>query len=130
VLPSPKASLAISPKPSASTAYNAKIQERLKHSAFADPNCNSWYKNEKGLITNNWADNVVAYQELTRKIDWEDWDVRGADGELLEQSGKTEWKRRVEETVVSDKFVLGGLILSAGVVILGALGRRGHTLLG
>lgn len=47
--------LALKPKPEVVKAYNEKVQEILNNSSFADPKCNSWYKNEEGRITNNWS---------------------------------------------------------------------------
>jgi cation diffusion facilitator CzcD-associated flavoprotein CzcO len=44
--------------------YNKEIQRKLQGSSFADPNCNSWYKNEEGVITNNWSGTVVEYQRV------------------------------------------------------------------
>jgi len=48
-------SLVLRPKPEVVDAYNREVQERLEKSSFADPKCNSWYKNEEGKITNNWS---------------------------------------------------------------------------
>jgi cation diffusion facilitator CzcD-associated flavoprotein CzcO len=44
--------------------YNQAMQEKLQTSSFADPKCNSWYKNEEGVITNNWSGNVIEYQKV------------------------------------------------------------------
>jgi hypothetical protein len=117
-------SIAISPKSSVVDAYNAEIQSRLAKSAFADPNCNSWYKNEAGLITNNWADAVIPYQERTSKISWEEYDVTGSGAEQCKGKGDLKWKRVVEETQVSDKAILAGFVVSAGAVAAAALYRR------
>jgi cation diffusion facilitator CzcD-associated flavoprotein CzcO len=45
--------ISLLPKSNVVRLYNDEIQARLSKSAFADPNCHSWYKNEAGLITNN-----------------------------------------------------------------------------
>jgi cation diffusion facilitator CzcD-associated flavoprotein CzcO len=56
-------SLCLQPEPQRIASYNADVQERLGKTAFADPGCNSWYKNDKGIITNNWYGTVVEYQK-------------------------------------------------------------------
>lgn len=47
--------LSLTPKPSRIEAFNEEIQGELRASTFNDPNCKSWYKNDAGLITNNWS---------------------------------------------------------------------------
>ncbi|RDW81899.1 hypothetical protein BP6252_03011 [Coleophoma cylindrospora] len=110
------ASLSIRPKEAVVHKYNGEIQERLSKSAFADPNCNSWYKNEDGLITNNWSDTVVKYQQRTSQIDWNDFEITGATHSGLKPQGKESWHRVVEETQVSNAMLLTGLLATAGVL--------------
>jgi hypothetical protein len=117
-------SIAIRPKASVAQQYNNEIQARLSQSAFADPNCNSWYKNEAGLITNNWADAVIPYQKRTSKISWDEYDFSGPGAEEFNRQGSLSWKRVVEETQVSNTAILTGLVLSAGAVTAGALYRK------
>jgi len=108
--------LALVPKPAAVDAYNAKLQKTLAASAFADPACNSWYKDPtSGLITNNWSGTVVEYQELLSKIEWADFEG----GQVVEEMRKekaAQLGRVVEETRVSDKLLVG---LSVAAVVLG-----------
>lgn len=95
----------------------------MNHSAFADPNCNSWYKNESGLITNNWAGTVIEYQEKTRVINWEDYEIRDRYAKIVKQTGETKWQRRYEETQISNGMILGSLALGVGAVVLSVLGK-------
>jgi len=115
--------ISIEPKSTVVKAYNDEIQARLSKSAFADPNCNSWYKNEAGLITNNWADAVIPYQKRTSIITWDDFEVSGSGAELCRKEGKTSWPRVIEETQVSNTVILAGLITAAGAVAAGAFSR-------
>jgi len=117
-------SISISVKPGVSKQYNNDLQSRLSKSAFADPNCNSWYKNEDGLITNNWSDAVIPYQEQTSSINWDEFEVSGVGAEKVVKEGRTSWARVVEETQVSNAVILGGLITAAAAVTAGALYRR------
>jgi hypothetical protein len=117
-------SISLSPRPQVAKQYNDELQARLGQSAFADPNSNSWYKNEAGLITNNWSDTVVTYQKKTNSIDWTDFEIGGSGAEVVRGEGKTSWKRVVEETQVSNTALLVGLATVAGVATAGTLYRR------
>jgi hypothetical protein len=121
------ARIGIMPKNSRNEQFNDKIQDILKESSFADPNCASWYKNEAGRITNNWSGTVVEYQEMLSRVDWEDFETTAEVGGRASGSengvsaskvvfghGKQETRigRVREETLVSNT-VLGFGVLSA-----------------
>ncbi|KAL5316140.1 hypothetical protein ACEPPN_017018 [Leptodophora sp. 'Broadleaf-Isolate-01'] len=116
--------LRIEPKSQVVEKYNSEIQTRLAKSAFADPNCNSWYKNEEGLITNNWADAVIPYQKRTSSINWDDYEISGSGAEVVKAEGTTKWARVIEETQVSNTAILVGLLTTAGAVAAGTLYRN------
>jgi hypothetical protein len=116
--------LRIEPKQKVVEDYNNEIQARLQKSAFADPNCNSWYKNEAGLITNNWSDAVIPYQKRTSSISWDDFEIGGTAAQDVETHGRTSWSRVVEETQVSNKVLLAGLVTAAGTVTASVLSRK------
>ncbi|XMA09622.1 hypothetical protein WAI453_002413 [Rhynchosporium graminicola] len=116
--------LKMEPQASVVEKYNSEIQSRLGDSAFADPNCNSWYKNEAGLITNNWAEAVIPYQKITSSITWDDYEVSGSAASEVKAEGTTKWSRVVEETQVSDTALLAGLLTTAGAIVAGALCRK------
>jgi hypothetical protein len=48
--------------------YNAALQRRLGGSVWATVD-KSWYKNEAGVITNNWAGSTIQYWWRTRRFD-------------------------------------------------------------
>jgi len=127
--------LSLSPKPAVVAAYNARIQAILQNSSFNDPDCNSWYKNEAGLITNNWSGTVVEYQKQLEEVDFGEYEVEGSGvGVVLKKEGGAREVRRVgrvrEETVVGDGWVavLGvvslGAVVAAGWVLRGSRGLR------
>jgi len=116
--------LRVEPKTTVVERYNREIQSRLAESAFADRNCNSWYKNEAGLITNNWADAVIPYQKRTSYINWNDYNITGPGAAEVKAEGTTKWARVVEETQVSNTALLAGLLTTAGAVAAGALYRN------
>lgn len=111
-------SLSLAPKSTVVEAYNEEVQQRLSKSTFADPNCTSWFKDEKGRITTNWCGSAVDYQERTNSIDLQDYNILGSAGAEMEGKGVVKWRRRVEETQISDRTLRLGAI---GVAVL-ALG--------
>jgi len=117
-------SLKIQPRPAVVKDYNQEIQARLSKSAFADPNCNSWYKNDAGLITNNWSDSVIPYQKRTSSINWDDFEISGTLAENLKREGKVAWSRVVEETQVSNAAIVAGMLSAAAAVSAVAFYRK------
>jgi hypothetical protein len=113
--------ISLSPKPEVVAAYNEKVQEVLLNSSFNDPNCNSWYKNEAGKITNNWSGTVVEYQQKLSNVDFDDFIVEGS---AAKPSGKAHVGRVVEETRISDRMITALGLLSVGAVAAGWLMRN------
>ncbi|KAK4561765.1 hypothetical protein LTR86_004444 [Recurvomyces mirabilis] len=110
-------SLSLRPKDEKVKAYNERVQEVLKNSSFNDSTCNSWYKNEQGMITNNWSGTVVEYQEILSKVDYNDYIAEGSGKAIVERQKSLKVGRVVEETQVSDKALLAlGLVSTAAVV--------------
>jgi hypothetical protein len=116
-------SLTITPKKERVAEYNKTIQKVLQNSSFADPNCMSWYKDEKtGLITNNWSGTVVDYQKMLSEVDWSDYDVSGNGAEGLGEGKTTRIGRVVEETMVSYRTM--GLTAVSLLAVAGGLALR------
>lgn len=107
--------LSLQPKPQKLKEYNAQIQSELLNSSFNDPNCNSWYKNEKGIITNNWSRTVVNYQQMLADVNYDDYDVEGSGAKIVMDKPKLHLGRVKEESSVSDRtlMLLGGLSTAA-----------------
>lgn len=126
---SPPQTLALSPKPAVVKSYNARIQAVLQKSSFNDPSCNSWYKNEAGLITNNWSGTVVEYQKQLECVDFGDYEVEGTGVDVVRGGGEVRKVGRVrEETVVSDKWMAALGVLSVGAVAAGWAMRNSRGL--
>lgn len=117
-------SLSLKPKKRRLEAYNEAVQAVLKNSSFADPNCNSWYKNEAGLITNNWSGTVIDYQKQLSKVDWEDYEIEGFGEDVLREKKETSIGRVVEETWISDAAIAVLGVASMAVVAAGWLARN------
>lgn len=107
--------LRLEPRNEVVNRYNVEVQERLGKSTYADPSCTSWFKDEHGRITTNWCGSAIDYQERVNFVDWSDYKILGTAAAEVERKGQTRWRRRVEETQVSDK-ILG--ICAAGVLLI------------
>lgn len=55
--------------------FNRRLQKRLSHSVWAR-DCDSWYKNEAGLNTNNWSGFTLTYRAITRHLNKDDYELR------------------------------------------------------
>lgn len=100
--------LALKPTSHAMKEYNDRIQALLRSSSFADPNCNSWYKRDDGIITNNWSSTVVDYQHELSKVQWQDYVAEGSGQDLVVKKKPTQVGRVREETLLSDRSLLVG----------------------
>ena len=67
---------AIEPTDAAQARFHAELQAALARTTWADPHCRSWYKNERGEITQNWGSHTRDYADATREVRWEDYAVR------------------------------------------------------
>ncbi len=54
-------------------AYNEWVQRRLQNSVWAAVD-RSWYKDEKGKITNNWVGRTTEYRRKTREMNPDDYE--------------------------------------------------------
>nr|POE59239.1 baeyer-villiger monooxygenase [Quercus suber] len=121
------ASLSVTPKKARIEAYNARVQEVLQTSSFNDANCNSWYKNDAGLITNNWSGNVVEYQELLSKVVFDDYEIQSSEKQVVPKKKETHIGRVREESLFGATALVVS-VLSAAVVV-GSYVARHPTLL-
>ena len=56
-------------------AYCADINARNKMRTWGASSVNSWYKNEKGHVTQNWPGNLIEYWQLTRAVTAGDYNL-------------------------------------------------------
>ncbi len=66
---------ALTPSKKAQDAFNEKIQKQLEKTVWADPACNSWYKNADGFITQNWSDHTRAYAAAVSDVQLDDYEL-------------------------------------------------------
>jgi cation diffusion facilitator CzcD-associated flavoprotein CzcO len=55
--------------------HNRELQEALARTTWADPQCQSWYKNAAGVITQNWGSHTRDYASATARVAWDDYQV-------------------------------------------------------
>jgi hypothetical protein len=110
--------LSLKPKLAVLKSFNEKLQTALRNTSFADPNCNSWYKRDDGVITNNWSGTVIDYQLNLSKVEWQDYVVDGTGKGDVEGKAATKLGRVREETLLSDM----SLLMVGAVSLLSAVG--------
>ena len=111
--------LRVEPKTDVTEKYNRSLQGKLSGSTFADPRCSSWFKDEKGRITNNWAGSAVDYQQRVQYLDWNDYEVLGTAAEDVLRQGMVKWRRRKEEGAWTGFEIT---LLSLALILLGGSG--------
>jgi len=125
--------ISITPNPTRLAAFNDEVQRKLKTLAFNSPSCTSWYKNENGLITNNWSGTVIEYQDRCAVVDWmADFDVDGPGKAVFAREmarSKTQIGRVVEETQVSDGALTVLGVLASAALVVGGMAWRNPRLL-
>jgi 4-hydroxyacetophenone monooxygenase len=60
-------------RPEVHDAYNARIDEGNRLMVWGAANVNSWYRNEKGRISQNWPFSLLDYWNATREANPEDF---------------------------------------------------------
>ena len=62
-------------KPEVFARFSTEMQRRLRKSVWAAGGCTSWYKNAKGVVTNNWAGTMLEYRFRTRRMNLDNYKV-------------------------------------------------------
>lgn len=127
------------PREDVTERYYEMIQKELRNSVFWDEKVESWYKNDQGVIVNNFSRSVVEYQKLVEKVDLGEFEVEEwgfekgeGDGDEKKKIARREGKRKDEivyvgrvreETVVSDRMLMVMGVVST-VAVAGAWAVR------
>jgi len=64
---------AIEPTRQAQERFNRELQDGLANTTWADPSCNSWYKNAAGRNTQNWSSHTRDYAAATKVVNFDDY---------------------------------------------------------
>lgn len=105
--------LYIMPRADRVKEWNRELQQALASSSFADSRCQSWYKAEDGLVTNNWSGTVIEYQKVMSKVDWSDYEVVAETAAEEIPQGETYIGRVVEETQIGTWTLVASTVLGA-----------------
>lgn len=66
---------AMVPTRAAQDRFNAQVQADLDKTVWADPACNSWYKNAHGKITQNWSSHTRDYAAAVAEVKLDDYEL-------------------------------------------------------
>ena len=66
---------ALVPTKAAQDRFNVQVQADLEKTVWADPACNSWYKNEHGKVTQNWSSHTRDYAAAVAEVKLEDYEL-------------------------------------------------------
>ncbi|KAM5431502.1 hypothetical protein MferCBS31731_007815 [Microsporum ferrugineum] len=114
--------LTITPRVDRIDEFNSSLQKDLATTAFAHQSCTSWYKNEEGLITNNWSGNVLEYQKLLSRVNWADFSMTGDDS--VKGKSTTRIGRIREESLIGLRAMLS--IAAIGAAVIYSVAWRSH----
>ena len=83
--------VALDARPSAVSAWNRRVQDRMKRTVWNTGGCTSWYMDASGLNTTIWPGTTAEFRKATRRVDLTEYEVVRA---------RTERKAEVETEVV------------------------------
>ena len=66
---------AMAPKPAIQSDWNRKLQDELAKTVWADPQCASWYKNDAGLVTQNWSSHCRDFAKTVGEVRLGDFEL-------------------------------------------------------
>lgn len=84
--------VALDARPSAVSAWNRRVQDRMKRTVWNTGGCTSWYMDASGVNTTIWPGTTAEFRKATRRVDLTEYEVVRA---------KTERKAEVEAEVAS-----------------------------
>ncbi|MDG4862061.1 NAD(P)/FAD-dependent oxidoreductase [Streptomyces sp. T-3] len=66
---------ALAARPSAVSAWNRRVQERMKRTVWNTGGCTSWYLDENGVNTTIWPGTTTEFRRATRQVDLAEYEV-------------------------------------------------------
>jgi hypothetical protein len=67
--------VALDARPSAVSAWNHRVQERMKRTVWNTGGCTSWYLDASGRNTTIWPGTTAEFRRATRRVDLAEYDV-------------------------------------------------------
>ncbi|KIX10675.1 uncharacterized protein Z518_01759 [Rhinocladiella mackenziei CBS 650.93] len=118
-------SLALCPSEEQTLNYFSSLQMALQKTSFSDPNCNSWWKRDDGIITNNWAGTAIDYQKNLTTVEWADYIAFGTASHEIDALSRNHCVTRIHRVVEETSLSRTAL----GVFAVGAIGLFVHGIL-
>ncbi|MFI6462584.1 flavin-containing monooxygenase [Streptomyces sp. NPDC050528] len=73
--------VALDARPSAVSAWNRRVQERMKRTVWNTGGCTSWYMDASGRNTTIWPGTTAEFRKATRRVDLTEYEVIRAKAE-------------------------------------------------
>ncbi|MHC0434312.1 flavin-containing monooxygenase [Streptomyces sp. O3] len=67
--------VALTPRPSAVSAWNRRVQDRMERTVWSSGGCNSWYLDENGVNTTLWPGTTTEFRTATRRVDLAEYEI-------------------------------------------------------
>jgi cation diffusion facilitator CzcD-associated flavoprotein CzcO len=90
--------VALDARPSAVSAWNRRVQERMKRTVWNTGGCTSWYMDASGLNTTIWPGTTAEFRKATRRVDLTEYEVVRA---KTESKAEAEAESEAETEVAS-----------------------------
>ncbi|MEU6906130.1 NAD(P)/FAD-dependent oxidoreductase [Streptomyces coeruleorubidus] len=87
--------VALDARPSAVSAWNHRVQERMKRTVWNTGGCTSWYLDASGRNTTIWPGTTGEFRRATRRVDLAEYDVLRAPA-AEQTAGKAQKKTGVD----------------------------------
>jgi cation diffusion facilitator CzcD-associated flavoprotein CzcO len=79
--------VALDARPGAVSAWNRRVQERMKRTVWNTGGCTSWYLDAAGRNTTIWPGTTAEFRKVTRRVDLSEYEVvRASVGKKTEQA--------------------------------------------
>ncbi|MPY49183.1 flavin-containing monooxygenase [Streptomyces acidicola] len=91
--------VALDARPSAVTAWNLRVQERMKRTVWSTGGCTSWYLDASGRNTTIWPGTTTEFRGATRRVHLGEYEVlRGPDPSAAALRPATDKSRTTRKT--------------------------------
>ncbi|MEU6844487.1 NAD(P)/FAD-dependent oxidoreductase [Streptomyces sp. NPDC046716] len=86
--------VALTPRETAVSGWNNRVQDRMKRTVWNTGGCDSWYLDENGRNTTVWPGTTTEFRQATRRVDVGEYEVVRPPVEA--ESGKSRTKKKTK----------------------------------
>ncbi|MET8473263.1 NAD(P)/FAD-dependent oxidoreductase [Streptomyces sp. NPDC006422] len=87
--------VALTPRETAVTGWNNRVQDRMKRTVWNTGGCNSWYLDENGVNTTVWPGTTSEFRHATRHVDVGEYEVLRPPAKAAAPTPRTKKKTEV-----------------------------------